>query len=112
MIGTFFWQLEKAREATDEANLRAAYAEVMTSALTEATGSDLPSGVSVSGKVYSKNVDAQQEKNNWSSESSNSVKIGGVDVKADTIATTKAWTVSYDTSTGTATIEEKSASKN
>ena len=40
-IPTFTNQLEKAREATDMANLRSAYAEVMASALTgDATAVD------------------------------------------------------------------------
>lgn len=38
----FFWQLEKAKEAADLANIRAAYAEVMSAQLadTKANSSD------------------------------------------------------------------------
>ena len=38
-IPIFTTQLEKSREATDEANIRACYAEVMTAALTNEKGS-------------------------------------------------------------------------
>lgn len=49
------FQLEKAREATDAANIRAAYAEVMTAALTD------------EGET-TKTVDLTQTKADWQSE--------------------------------------------
>ena len=53
-IPIFTSQLEKSREAVDAANIRAAYAEVMTAALTGDT------------KGYTKDVDIKQQKAEWS----------------------------------------------
>ena len=55
-IPIFTAQLEKSREATDKANLRAAYAEVMTGIL---TWDGKP------GTVPSVNVNAKQTQANW-----------------------------------------------
>lgn len=51
-IPIFSSQLEKAREATDAANLRAAYAEVMANAITD-------------GTALTKNVEQRQLKAAW-----------------------------------------------
>lgn len=53
-IPIFTSQLEKSREAVDAANIRAAYAEVMTAALTEDTAG------------YTKEVDIKQKVASWS----------------------------------------------
>jgi prepilin-type N-terminal cleavage/methylation domain-containing protein len=54
-IPIFTNQLEKAREATDMANIRAAYAEVVTAQLTDEEGT-------------SKTVTLTQQKNEWQSD--------------------------------------------
>lgn len=54
-IPIFNSQLEKSREATDAANIRAAYAEVMTAALEEDTAN------------YEKKVDIKQQGKEWAS---------------------------------------------
>lgn len=58
-IPIFTSQLEKAREATDAANIRSQYAEVMAEAITE--GSD------VNGKDMFSAVDLKQKKDQWQS---------------------------------------------
>lgn len=54
-IPVFTSQLEKAREATDAANIRAAYAEVMVAGLNEDTAN------------YTKDVDISQKGADWKS---------------------------------------------
>lgn len=46
-IPVFTTQLEKSREATDAANMRSVYAEVMTSMLTETVAGTTDNGVSI-----------------------------------------------------------------
>lgn len=58
-IPIFTSQLEKAREATDAANIRSQYAEVMTEAITD--GSD------VNGKDLFGAVELKQKKDRWQS---------------------------------------------
>ncbi|MGI5989924.1 MAG: pilus assembly FimT family protein [Lachnospiraceae bacterium] len=58
-IPIFTSQLEKAREATDAANIRSQYAEVMTEAITE--------GSNVSGKDLFGAVKLKQKKDQWQS---------------------------------------------
>lgn len=63
-IPIFTSQLEKAREATDQANLRAAYAEVTTAVLTGTS----PDDSNVTGDKdngYTKTVTLSQEKAGW-----------------------------------------------
>ena len=61
-IPVFTAQLEKAREATDMANIRAAYAEVMTSKL---TGDPASSEVTPAGGHFSKQVTLTQQTGGW-----------------------------------------------
>jgi hypothetical protein len=70
-IPIFSAQLEKAREATDLANIRAAYAECSTAVLTEETDD--------ADDSYSKKVDISQTKAGWVS-SNQGVKIAGTAV--------------------------------
>lgn len=98
-IPIFTGQLEKAREATDQANLRSAYAEVVSSALTETPSS---SNVQTDGKGnYTATVEASQTKEGWTGGAS--VDIGGVDVAAKTSG--NSWTVKYNASTNEVTFE-------
>ena len=87
-IPIFTAQLEKAREATDMANLRSAYAEVMSAGLTEDTAH------------YSKTVKSTQTQDNWVN--GNSANIGGISVAAKKNGAE--WTVTFNPSTQQVTI--------
>ena len=73
-IPMFTTQLEKGREATDLANVRAAYAEVMTAAILEDQ-----TAVSYDPTTYGyyKDVELKQTRESWQT-SMNSVSVGGV----------------------------------
>lgn len=72
-IPIFTSQLEKAREATDLANIRSAYAECTTAVLTgEADDGVTPK----TDGAYSKNVEISQTKANWL-DSNKDVKLAG-----------------------------------
>ena len=106
-IPTFNNALEKSREATDEANVRAAYAEVMACALTDAADKtndvDKAENNDAAGTfIYSKDVTAVQKKAGWESGAA-TVNIGGVDVKPSTTG----WTITFTESTNTVEIKEK-----
>lgn len=87
-IPVFNNQLEKAREATDMANLRSAYAEVMATALTDTNrettaaatkgDNDVYKTVTDGSAVWYKDVALQQKKAEWQSGEPN---IGGVPVE-------------------------------
>lgn len=79
-------QLEKSREATDEANLRAAYAEVMASVLTE-TAANKDVTYDPTGKTATVEVKATQTATGWTG---TAPTIGGV---KDVAASTTGWTV-------------------
>lgn len=98
-IPIFTAQLEKSREATDEANIRAAYAEVMASALTEAA--DGENDVVKTDDDYSKTVELQQKQDGWQGSVDN---IGGIDVSAMTPKAGSTATVTYDASEASVTI--------
>ena len=98
-IPTFTNQLEKAREATDMANLRSAYAEVMASALTGDTTNGVTDG-STSG-LWTKHVDATQKSTGWTNPPDGGVTIGSV---KNVTASTTGWTVTYNETNGTVAI--------
>ena len=107
-IPVFTNQLEKAREATDEANIRSAYAEVMACALTDAK--DKTNGVDrkddADGSVtWSKTVVATQKQAKW--ESGDTVEIAGKQVSATVANTGKSngWKISYKDSSAETNIE-------
>ena len=86
-IPIFTAQLEKSREATDAANLRAAYAEVMTAGLTEDTAN------------YTKTVTAKQKDlTKWDN---TSIETIGDVARPNPAAS---WTVAYNATTQTVTI--------
>lgn len=95
-IPIFSNQLEKAREATDAANIRSAYAEVSANALTEG------------GTVTSEYVTATQTKDKWQiadGGESDTMKIGGQSVgNAYKTGSNKGWTISYDATNSKVTI--------
>ena len=82
-IPIFTTQLEKSRQATDMANLRAAYAEAMTDALNSDDGTGSATSVAMTS------VDGD-----WG-ELSDDVKMGTV-AKADLPTTTKGSTVTVN----------------
>ncbi len=96
-IPVFNAQLEKAREATDMANIRAAYAEVSV---------DL---ISNDASTATKDVAATQTKDAWQTKGdAETVKIGGQDVAASTTG----WTVAVNDTSDAVTITANTAAGN
>lgn len=96
-IPIFTSQLEKAREATDAANIRSAYAEVQVAALQGDTNH------------YEKKVPLKQQESGWQD---TSIKdIGGISVSDLAVAKDKTVVVKYtagaDGAEGTTTITIK-----
>ena len=89
-IPIFSAQLEKAREATDLANIRAAYAEVMTAGLTEDAAN------------YTKTVKLKQKEAGW--KTANPV-CGDIDLSTK-VTTLSDVTVEFDASTETVDITQ------
>ena len=79
-IPIFSSQLEKAREATDLANIRAAYAECASSVLTEeaTTGVDLKEDGSAS-----KSVKLTQTKQGWTGKATDEVSVAGINIRGE-----------------------------
>lgn len=108
-IPVFTSQLEKSRESTDAANLRSAYAEVMTASLTQAN--DVP-GVTRTGSkageyVYTAEVKANQTVADWQNTSIED--IGGTAIASiPAVLKGNSWTVTYTESTGAVTFAQKS----
>lgn len=101
-IPIFTSQLEKAREATDLANIRAMYAECTTSALTGTESSDDVHVTTDNGTVTATGTVTMTQGEVGFADGSDSVKIGSVTLTKDQFTTGTA-TVTV-TSTGTATI--------
>ena len=109
-IPIFTAQLEKAREATDAANIRAAYAEVTTALL---NGEEADTGnvtvTAVTGKTgeykYTATVKAQQKQTGWQGTDYNSGDntIGGQHVSC---AALNGWTISVSTGDTAIAIDE------
>ena len=78
-IPIFSSQLEKARESVDLSNVRAAYAEVMSAALTNDTNPDSDTGVTYTStsKEWKKEVDLKQAKADWQTDTTG-MELGGV----------------------------------
>lgn len=106
-IPVFTNQLEKAREATDMANVRSAYAEVMACAMTDAaneTNGVKKNDTTAGAYTYSKDVVAVQKQAGWQSgDTEGKVAVASIDVPAST----KGWTVTYSEETGKCVITEK-----
>ena len=111
-IPVFTNQLEKAREATDMANLRSAYAEVMACALTGTSKTDaLKNDVNVNDATageftYTKNVTRVQKQAGWQGTDPATDGIGGVKDGITVTAGKNGWSVSYSEKTGEVTISE------
>lgn len=107
-IPIFTAQLEKAREAVDEANIRSAYAEVASDLLTEPKANDTANKTDkiseitytadeTGGDTYSATVTATQtDTSKWTSDTPS---IGGKTVDAGA-----SWTISGNVKTGVVTI--------
>ena len=114
-IPIFTAQLEKSREATDEANLRAAYAEVSAAALTDtATASSYGTGANVTrtgdadgSYVWTALVVLKQQQDNWQSGTPN---IGGITVGDDIAKKGKTIEVKYTQGTAKISFSVKSGS--
>ncbi len=75
-IPVFTSQLEKSRESVDLSNVRAAYAEVMSAALTNTKTTE--NGVSYAADSgWSKEVPLKQQQDGWQTDVA-SIEIGGI----------------------------------
>lgn len=123
-IPVFTNQLEKSREATDAANIRSAYAEVMAAALTGAKQADVTgNNITVTGDegayTYSKHVAAVQKQKDW--QNTSITDIAGITVANAAPADGKSyvsaanvslgWNITYDTVNGTVSIENAAKGK-
>ena len=101
-IPTFTNQLEKAREATDMANIRSAYAEVMAAALTgDATAAEGVKYDADKGE-WTKAVEATQKVAEWQT-AGGAPTIGGVKDVAAKVSGNN-WTITYNEKTAKTTI--------
>ena len=98
-IPIFTTQLEKSREATDEANIRACYAEVMTAATVYSikyTDGDANTG------IWTGTVTLKQAQDGWQNTSIK--EIAGIDVSAMSPKKGKTCTITYNEKTDTVAI--------
>ena len=106
-IPIFTAQLEKAREATDEANLRSAYAECSASCLSGVASDTSVTVTNASGVITAtKDVTMKQQKAGW--EGGGTVEIGGVNVAGTSKDGTVTYTVTVKDNGDAPTIAEKS----
>ena len=103
-IPIFTSQLEKAREATDVANIRAAYAEATTKVLSG-------DGTTANGKTTSTAITPNMVSTGAIDKLSDATKIGSIDIKKITITKGQPVTVEVDengtvTLTGGATVSK------
>ena len=104
-IPIFTGQLEKAREATDAANIRAAYAAVSTDVLLDSQGDDTANGVKYTSGVYTAEVESTQKEDNWQTLGTTNntyMEIGGQKVAAQKNGAK--WTITGTVSTGVVAI--------
>ena len=104
-IPIFTTQLEKSREATDLANVRSAYAEIMTAALTEETSvtsnsSDIT--YTIASPNYTAEVKLHQAIDGWTTTDAEKA-IAGVTATGSPTKGGKA-TITYNSSTDKVTI--------
>lgn len=108
-IPVFSAQLEKSREATDAANLRAAYAEVMAAAITESNdGNSKVTITEENGTVKTVTMDVTdvaQKTAGW--QNTEITEIGGVEIANVSATALKGWTVTYTASDHSVTFAEK-----
>lgn len=99
-IPIFTGQLEKAREATDAANIRAAYAAVSTDMLLDSQETEDANGVKYNKdkKTYTATVKSTQKEEDWKTDSIKNDGIGGQKVAAQVNGAE--WTITGDVATG------------
>lgn len=78
-IPIFTGQLERSREATDLANLRAAYAEVVTAGISNDTSGN--NGVSYAGDQWFKTIEIVQKENGWQYFDKDETLVGGMSLR-------------------------------
>ena len=107
-IPIFTSQLEKSREAVDLANIRSAYAEVQTAALTDlgatsefGTGDSIKRTGNDGSYVWTATVDLKQQQDKWQGAVD---EIGGVEINKDDVKANGKCTVTYTQSTDTSAI--------
>jgi len=105
-IPVFASQLENSRESADAANLRAAYAEVMSAALTEEDSA----GVTVNktdDKITTITADVKcgQKEKTWTN--TKIEDIGGVEISGIPATKLTGWTITYTASTQAVTFTEQ-----
>ena len=114
-IPVFTNQLEKAREATDMANIRSAYAEVMACALTNASQKDANQNKvklddSKAGEyTYTKFVKRVQKQDGWQGTDPSATAsdgIGGIKAGLTVTKDNIGWTVTYSEKDGTVSFKE------
>lgn len=90
-IPIFTSQLEKSRDATDEANIRSAIAEVTAAVLSDDKTNSGDVKYDKDKGTYTMTVEAKGQKEGWSGEAADAkIKIGGIEVEPST----SGWTVS------------------
>ena len=102
--------LEKSREATDAANVRTAYAQVMVMALTEATAAPANTTkitfdvdtTTPGSRVWSATVTPVQTITGW--EGAGTMDVAGFNIAAKTVNDSTTWKVEYKEQTGEVTI--------
>ena len=109
-IPTFTSALEKSREATDAANLRAAYAEVTVAGLTEAETD--PNGATRNGTeegkyTWTKDVKLVQKRDDWQNTTYTTNGIGGIKVTDALAKAGGTVTVTYKQEDGTVSFDLK-----
>lgn len=107
-IPIFSAQLEKSREAVDLANIRSAYAEIQTAALTDLgdtsefkTGDSIQRTGTDGSYVWTATVDLKQKQDDWQGAVD---EIGGVNIKDSHPKAGKKCTVTYTQNTDTSEI--------
>lgn len=93
-IPIFTSQLEKSRDATDEANVRSAIAEVTAAVLSDDKKDSGNGDVKYENGTYTMTVKATGQKAGWSgaADENTKIKIGGIEVAPATVG--GQWTVS------------------
>ena len=106
-IPVFTSQLEKSKEATDQANIRSAYAEVMAAALTDtaathdATLTHITRSGDAGSYVWTATVNLKQSVDGWQGPAD---EIGGVDVSSMSPTAGGTCTISFTEGATNATI--------
>lgn len=118
-IPVFTNQLEKSREATDAANIRSAYAEVMAAALTGATKDEAANNKvnvttdAANGNTYTKTVTAVQKQTGWQNKTITDIagiKVADAATGDEKVITANksntSWTITYIEKDNKCTIAE------